>query len=477
LRRIQILALCALAACGTSGVAPERQRERPNFVVVFIDDMGYADLSCFGGEEAETRHIDRLAREGITFRQFYVNSPICSPSRVAISTGQYPQRWRISSYLAHREKNESRGMASWLDPAAPMLARTLSEAGYATGHFGKWHMGGQRDVDDAPPITAYGFDRSLTNFEGMGPKLLPLTLKPGQDPNKPGRIWQHAEHLGKGYQWMQRSEITGGFVDAALSFIDQAQKDGKPFYLNLWPDDVHSPYWPPVDKWGDGKKRTLYLAVLEEMDRQLGKLFDRVRNDPELADNTMILICSDNGPDPGAGSAEPLRGYKTHLYEGGIRSPLVAWAPGLMNKESAGPVNKTSVFSAMDLVPSLAELCKVPLPEKVNFDGEQLTDVLLGNSEDSRKSPIFFRRPPDRDSFFGVKNLPDLAVRSGKWKLLCEYDGSNAELYDLITDPGESNDLASKQPEIRDQLVEQAISWHNTMPTDNGPNLVASKPK
>jgi arylsulfatase A-like enzyme len=451
--------------------------KRPNIIIVFIDDMGWADFSCFGNEDAKTPNIDRLANEGIRFEQFYVNSPICSPSRVAISTGQYPQRWRISSYLGHRAQNEKRGMAQWLDPQAPMLAKFLQKSGYATGHFGKWHMGGQRDVKDAPAITEYGFDQSLTNFEGMGPKLLPLTLKPGQDPKKTGRIWHHAEHLGNGYKWMQRSEITCGFVDAALPFIDKAQKEGKPFYLNLWPDDVHSPYWPPVDKWGDGKKRTLYLAVLEEMDRQLGKLFDRVRNDPELANNTMILICSDNGPDPGAGSAEPLRGYKTHLYEGGIRSPLIVWAPGLMNEKTVGKVNKTSVFSAIDLVPTLAEICKSPLPQKVIFDGEELTDILLGKSDRSRKEPIFFRRPPDRDSFFGVKNLPDLAVRSGKWKLLCEYDGERAELYDLIKDPSESTDLADQVPEIRDRLIKLVTVWHQSMPADNGPNLVASKPK
>ena len=362
-------------------------------------------------------------------------------------------------------------MAQWLDPQAPMLAKFLQQSGYATGHFGKWHMGGQRDVKDAPAITEYGFDQSLSNFEGMGPKLLPLTLRPGQDPNKPGRIWHHAEHLGKGYQWIQRSEITGGFVDAALPFIEQAKKDKKNFYLNLWPDDVHSPYWPPTDKWGDGKKRTLYLAVLEEMDWQLGKLFDHVRNDPELAENTMILICSDNGPDPGAGSAEPLRGYKTNLYEGGIRSPLVVWGPGLISKGTKGKLNEASVFSAMDLVPSLVELCKVPIPEKVIFDGEELSDVLLGNSERSRKSPIFFRRPPDRDSFFGEKDLPDLAVRSGKWKLLCEYDGTDAQLYDLSKDTGESKNLAKSNPKIRKHLVNLVMAWHQRMPQDDGPKL------
>ena len=180
-------------------------KERPNIILVFIDDMGWGDFSCFGNQDASTPHIDRLAKEGISFEQFYVNSPICSPSRVAISTGQYPQRWRISSYLGHRAQNKKRGMAQWLDPEAPMLARFLQNSGYATGHFGKWHMGGQRDVNDAPAISEYGFDQALTNFEGMGPKLLPLTLKPGQDKSKPGRLWHHAERLGKGYQWMQRS--------------------------------------------------------------------------------------------------------------------------------------------------------------------------------------------------------------------------------------------------------------------------------
>ena len=145
-----------------------------------------------------------------------------------------------------------------------------------------------------------------------------------------------------------------------------------------------------------------------------------------------------------------------------------------MDKKVHGSKNKASIFSAIDLVPSLADLCNVPLPRKVIFDGEKLSDILLGKSEMSRKSPIFFRRPPDRDSFYGVKNLPDLAVRSGKWKLLCEYDGSGAELYDLITDPRESNNLASKYPQIRNQLVEKVTKWHNTMPTDNGPKLTGN---
>ncbi|MCA9179389.1 MAG: sulfatase-like hydrolase/transferase [Planctomycetales bacterium] len=459
------LLLTACLPSGSDAEEPSRQPSQPsqpNIVLVFIDDMGWQDFSCFGNRDASTPNVDRMAAEGLRFTQFYVNSPICSPSRTAISTGQYPQRWRISSYLAHRQLNNDRGMAQWLDPRAPMLARSLQQAGYATGHFGKWHMGGQRDVDEAPAITAYGFDESLTNFEGMGPKLLPLTLKPGQQ--EPGKIWGDAERLGEGARWMLRSKITGGFVDAALPFMRKAHAEQRPFYVNLWPDDVHSPFWPPVDKWADGK-RGLYLSVLEEMDRQLGKLFDFIRSDESLSRNTLVLICSDNGPEQGAGSADPLRGFKTQLYEGGVRSPLVVWGPGLLSK--TGQVDETSVFAAIDLVPTLLDLTKTPHPEGVEYDGESLVGALLGKGG-SRSKPIMFRRPPDRDSFYGDSDLPDLAMRSQNWKLLCEYDGSEPELYHLANDPTESTNLANQEPDVVRELTAALLAWHKSMPPDNG---------
>jgi uncharacterized sulfatase len=433
---------------------------RPNIILVFIDDMGWGDFSCFGNEDAETSNIDRLASEGIAFEQFYVNSPICSPSRVAISTGQYPQRWNITSYLAARKKNKQRGIANWLDPEAPMLARTLKEAGYATGHFGKWHMGGQRDVTDAPPITAYGFDESLTNFEGLGAKLLPLTMKP--DGTK-GRIWEDAERLGEPVTWMQRSEITTGFVDAAIDFMDRAREADKPFYVNVWPDDVHSPFWPPVEKWGDGSKRDLYLGVLEAMDEQFGKLFDYVRREDTLRDNTLILVCSDNGPEQGAGRAGPFKGYKTHLYEGGIRSPLIAWGPGFVDASASGTRNVQSVLAAIDLVPSLLRFMGAPPAQAADYDGEDLLRTLLGKEAASRKEPIFFSRPPDRKNYYGREGLPDLAVRDGQWKLLCDYDGGRPELYDLSVDPGETTNLAAAEAQLTGKLIDAATRWHRTV--------------
>lgn len=461
-RRLLIFAVSVIAVLSVEpGVAVAREvAEHPNIILVFIDDMGWADLSCFGNQDAETPNIDRMATEGIAFEQFYVNSPICSPSRVAISTGQYPQRWKITSYLADRRKNEQRGMANWLDPKAPTLARNLKAAGYVTGHFGKWHMGGQRDVDKAPPIADYGFDESLTNFEGMGAKLLPLTMRPGQ--SEPGRIWVDGVRLGEPVTWMQRSTITGGFVDAAQRFITQAQAAGKPFYINVWPDDVHSPFFPPVENWGESK-RARYLAVLEEMDRQLGSLFDRVRQTKSLRNNTLVLICSDNGHEPGAGRAGILKGSKGQLFEGGIRSPLIVWGPGLLHSRAVNTRNKTSILAAIDLVPSLLSVAVGEVPETDSSDGIDLSDVLLGTSLRSRSEPLFFSRPPHRKSYQGFKNLPDLAVRQGRWKLLCDFDGSRSQLYDLRRDPGETKNLAETNADVVKELTAKVTDWYRSM--------------
>jgi len=446
--------LLLLAGIGWAEQTAARPQQ-PNIILVFIDDMGWADFSCFGNQDAKTPNIDRVAAEGIAFEQFYVNSPICSPSRVAISTGTYPQRWNITSYLSTRGENKKRGMANWLDPRAPMLARSLQRAGYATGHFGKWHMGGQHDVADAPQIREYGFDESLANFEGMGPKLLPLITR---EDGSVDRIYPW-EHLGP-FTWMQRSEITTGFVDAAIPFMEKAKAAGKPFYVNLWPDDVHGPFWPSLERLKKAKNhRELYMAVLEEMDAQFAKLFNYVNADSALRENTIILICSDNGPGRDLCYPMPFKGYKTHLYEGGVRSPLIIWAPGLMPQKRRGTRNADSVFSAIDLVPSLLSLAGVEGEPGADYDGENLAETLVGKSVASRQQPIFFSRPPDRKSFYGFENLPDLALRSGKWKLLCDYDGGRPELYDLSSDPGEIKNLAKSQPEVVTRLTKMVVDW------------------
>ncbi len=472
---ILLLLLGGILCVPVTFVAADVPKKRPSVILVFIDDMGWADFSCFGNKEASTPHIDLLAKEGIAFEQFYVNSPICSPSRVAVSTGHYPQRWRISSYLNNRTSNEQRGIANWLDVKAPMLARSLQQSGYATGHFGKWHMGGQRNIHDAPLITEYGFDESITNFEGLGARVLPLKYSPGR--KTPVQHNLGSDTLGHGpVIWHDRAYVTEKFTDAAIAFVKFAESQDQPFYLNLWPDDVHTPMHPPLEKWGDGARRTLYLAVLETMDQQLGVIFDYVRNNAKLRNNTVVLVCSDNGPEVGFGSAAPLRGHKATLYEGGVRSSLVVWAPGLMPENVHGSRNRDSVFSAIDLVPSLLSMTGTAAPEGVTFDGEDLADTLLGKSTAARQKPLFFRRPPDRKNFRHYSALPDLAVRSGNWKLYCDYDGGNAELYDLVADVSERNHVTTQNPSIVARLTQQLLSWHASMPSDNGPALGKRQP-
>lgn len=456
-----MFALAVVATALASAASP-----RPNVVVVFVDDMGWRDVSSFGGTRAVTENIDQLAKEGLRFTQFYVNSPICSPSRTALTTGQYPQRWRIHSYLAHREENDRRGVAQWLDVSAPVLARELNKAGYRTGHFGKWHMGGQRDVDDAPAITEYGFDASLTNFEGMGAKLLPLVQNP--DWPEPRKIWDDAVRLGEPVTWTPRWEITGGFVDAAIKFIDQSEAENSPFYVNVWPDDVHSPYFPEPTKWKP-RQRGRYYQVLDAMDEQLGLLFNRIRDDPKLRDNTLIVFCSDNGPqDTIGGSSEPLRGWKTWLYEGGIRSPLIVWGPGLVAEGAAGTVDDQSVFSAMDLHRTLYSLCQVEVPSGTKLDGEEMSKTILGRGKASRHAPLFWRRPPDRPGFGNGadEDNPDLAMRQGDWKYLENFGGTDRQLYDLKKDPSETNNVAAKHPELVHQFHAAVNEWNNSLPQD-----------
>lgn len=464
LRFIVSLFVFSFAVAPLTAATPVR---RPNIVMILIDDMGWGDFSCFGNADAKTPNIDRLAAEGLRFESFYVASPICSPSRVGLSTGQYPQRWRITSFLNNRAENTARGMAQWLDPKAPMLARMLHDAGYTTGHFGKWHMGGQRDVGDAPLITDYGFDQSLTNFEGLGPRVLPLL--DAHDGKAPRLHALGSDKLGRGEITQQdRAQVTATFTAAALAFIKQAAATHTPFYVNLWPDDVHSPFFPRAALRGDAAKRTLYHAVLSTMDAQLGVLFDAIRADPVLRDNTLILVCSDNGPEVGAGSAGPFRGSKGMLYEGGIRSPLVVWGPGFTSASKTGTANRTSFFSTIDLAPTLLAIAGVSAPVGTAFDGVSVPETLLGHADTPRGSPLFFRRPPDRAAFSGVAALPDLAVRDGRWKLLCTYDGFSTQLYDLTVDPTEKTNLATDQPDVTARLSAAVVAWHRSLPADLG---------
>ncbi len=449
--------------------ADKPSKSRPNFVFIFVDDLGYGDLSCYGNHEITTPHIDNLARDGIRFTQFYVNSPICSPSRAAVTTGQYPQRWRIYSFLADRELNRKRCMADWLDPNAVTLARLLKGAGYTTGHFGKWHMGGGRDVDDAPLPQAYGFDESLVAFEGLGDRLLV---------NGSG-LSEASAKLGHGeITWADWHARTGMFVDRAIDFIRRHQN--QPFYVNLWPNDIHDPHEPSEAQLakfahlaGEPQWQKLY-AVLDELDRQLGRLFSAL-DELGLSEQTVIVLAGDNGPtawpfyykkqqdDRAApGLTGGLRGRKWSLYEGGVREPFIVRWRGTI---PAGKVNETTIVAGIDLLPSLCALAGVKLPEGYTPDGLDMSAALLGKTAPQRQEPIMWEygRHAGCRPFLKKDQSPHLAIRDGRWKLLMNADGSDLQLYNLQVDVAEQTNVATDHADLVKRLSQQLLEWDRAL--------------
>ena len=460
-----VSAFAQVPAAAPAAPAPAAQPPavpRTNVIFVLADDLGFAELGCYGNRNAKTPNLDRLAAEGIRFNQFFVNSPICSPSRVAFTTGQHPSRWNVTSYIDNRAANRKRDMADVLDPKAPSLARILQSAGYRTAHVGKWHMGGGRDVGDAPLISEYGFDVSLTQFEGLGDRLLPTfdTLYPNQE-HRAHPLANQSAKLGRGnVEFVKRHEVSGRFVKHAMAFIRAAQEANQPFYVNVWPDDVHTPLEPSPDSRGDDLM-SMYKGVLEELDRDLGELFESVRNDPKLRQNTIIIFASDNGHDAVITPVGNLRGHKATLYQGGIRTPLIVWWPGGQEAAKVGSVNDSTVIAGYDLPPTVLDFANIPAPAGVTFDGQNMTDAFRG-ADRKRSGTLCWMRPPDRPGPKG--EFPDLAIRRGQWKLLIEENGTDEQLYDLDADPTESKNLARENPAIVKDLTAQLMTWRKSMP-------------
>ena len=445
------------------GVKSEVTEKQPNIIFIFIDDMGYADLGCYGRKDVHTPNIDRLAKEGILFTQFYVNSPICSPSRTAVTTGNFPSRWGITSYINNRKANADRGMNDFLDLSAPSVARNIRAAGYYTAHIGKWHMGGGRDVGEAPLITEYGFDESVTQFEGLGDRFL-ATYETLNLPDSTRGLEKQSANLGRGeIHWAKRENFTQLFVDRTIVAIENAKKANKPFYINLWPDDIHTPLEPPKNLRGDLSTQARFLGVMQEMDKQMGRLFDYIRANNKLYSNTLIVFTSDNGPDKAVNDAGILRGHKTYLYEGGFREPFIVWWPGKIPQEKAGSKNTETVIAGIDLPLTFMEVAGATPDQGAVYDGELMLDAITGKIQQKRSKPLFWIRPPDRPGYV-PHNAPDLAIRKGDHKLLMDFDGSNLQLYNLVKDPGETSNLCEMEPEKANELKKELENWFKNYP-------------
>lgn len=455
-----LLSILLLYSCSGK---PEEPIKQANIIFIFIDDLGYGDLGCYGNNTVHSPNIDQLAREGIRFNQFYVNSPICSPSRVAVTTGQFPSRWGITSYISSRDDNAERGIKNHLKISAPSLARDMQKAGYYTAHIGKWHMGGGRDINDVPLITEYGFNESVTQFEGLGERYL-ATYETLNRKDSTRSLEKRSAALGLGpVHWAKRENFTKIFVDRTIVAIENAIGADKPFYINLWPDDIHTPLEPPIELRGDLSTQARFLGVMEEMDKQMGQLFNYIRNNPSLSKNTMIVLTSDNGPDYDVNAAGHLKGVKTELYEGGIREPFIVWWPSVIPKEKQGSINKETLISGVDLPLTFRAIAGLKIDESIPFDGENLESALSGKNSQGRKKPLFWMRPPDRPGYDG-KNAPDLAIRKGKYKLLMDFDYTNVQLYDILSDESETTNLKDKYPKVAEDLRDDLMNWYEHYP-------------
>ena len=420
-----------------------------NIVLIFADDLAYADVGCFGAKDIRTPHIDSLARDGVRFTDFYVAQPVCSASRAALLSGCYCGRVGIQGALGPSSKI---GISS----GELLLPQVLKAKGYATGMVGKWHLGHQPEFNP----TRHGFDEwlGLPYSNDMWPNhpetpraYPPLPLMDGE---KQVQIIENLEQMGT---LMQR------YTDRAVGFIEK-HATKTPFFLYFAHAMPHVPL-APGKKWQGRSKRGAFGDVIEELDASVGQLLAALKRTGVECD-TLVIFTSDNGPwlsyGEHAGSAGPLREGKGTCWDGGVREPFVARWPGRIR---AGSVI-TEPAMTIDLLPTLAKLTGAPLP-KNKIDGKDIWPLLSGDR--AAKSP--------QEAYFFYYNANELqAVRSGRWKVMLPQGyrtlGTNPPratggtpvkykqariaqplLYDLVADLGETVDLATQRPEVVKRLL------------------------
>lgn len=406
--------------------------QRPNIVLILADDLGWADLGCYGNTFNETPNIDRLARGGMRFTQFYAG-PVCSPTRANLQSGQDQARFGITQHIpGHR-----RPFAKLADPAVPLqlplevetFAERLGAAGYATGYFGKWHLGGA----------------------GYGPE---------------NQGWQTVQEIKGNTQppiskGGEARRTTAVLAEKAAEFI--AANKGKPFVLQISHAAVHIPLstTPELLAKYQAKKRMVgypsnpaYAGLLEELDQSVGRIVEAVDR-AGIAENTLIFFLSDNGglEHEQSGrvvtSNQPLRGEKGTLYEGGIRIPAIARWPGRVPaaSECATPA------ITMDIYPTLLALAAAAMPTSQPQDGVNLATVLTNPAVPLRRDTLHWHLPHYHHS------TPASAIRRGDWKLIEFFEDSSLQLFNLRADPGEMSNLAAAEPARAKELQAALAAW------------------
>lgn len=456
-----------------------RAADPPNIVFILADDLGWSDTTLYGTTNFyRTPNVERLARHGMTFTRAYAASPLCSPTRASILTGLAPARHGITSPSCHLPQvvlEATPGKSAPPDQKAvpvtsvtrlrtdlPTLPKSLKAAGYATGHFGKWHLG----HEPYSPLQ-HGFDVDIPHHPGPGPAgsyVAPWKFKDfDHDPDVPD---QHIEDR---------------MADEAVRWM--TEHGDEPFFLNYWMFSVHAPFDAKrklIDKYRtqvdpqDPQRSPTYAAMIESMDDAVGTLLDALER-LKIADRTIIVFASDNGGNmynevdgTTPTSNAPLRGGKATMFEGGVRGPCVVVWPGVVK---AGSKNDT-VIQSCDFYPTLLEATALAAQPGQSFDGISLVPALKGGELNRKAIYTYFPHAPRVPDWLP----PAVSVHNGDWKLIRLFhggkDGAHSwRLFNLREDPGEKNDLATREPDrvrLLDALIEKHLIETNAVqPTPN----------
>ncbi|SHJ11349.1 Arylsulfatase A [Pseudozobellia thermophila] len=418
-----------------------KAQEKPNIVLLFADDAGYADFGFQGSKEMKTPNLDKLAKQSLRFTQAYVTDPTCGPSRAGLMTGRYQQRFgfeenNVPGFMSPVSAKD--GPAMGLPVNETTIADYLKKRGYSTAFYGKWHLGGE---DKFHPMKR-GFDE-FYGFRGGARDYFPYEKEPKEKLNK----------LEKGFGNFEEHNgyLTDELAKEALAFIDRSHKKGTPFFAFLSFNAVHTPMdatkedleqFPNLEG-----NRKIVAAMTLALDRAAGKIIDRLE-ELGIAENTLVVFTNDNGgpTDKNASINLPLSGTKSNYLEGGIRVPFLMKWPGKIKPNST----YDKPISTMDLLPTFYAAAGGNANELKNIDGVDLLPFLTGKSQKVPHETLFWKKDARG------------TIRKGNWKLL-RFPDRPAKLFNIEEDPKELNDLAAQRPEIVKALYKELFQWESSL--------------
>lgn len=429
---------CAGVSLPAEASADAESAHRPNIIVCMSDDQGWGDVGYNGHSVLKTPRLDQMARDGVRFERFYAAAPVCSPTRGSCLTGRHPHRYGVTyANVGHLKAQEI------------TLAEVLKPLGYATGHFGKWHLGtltndmndgrrGGKQKDHYSPPWVNGFDECFSTEQAVP------TWNPAQDQPIRTRFW-----TGPG-EW-ETANLDGDssrvIMDRVIPFITKAAKADKRFLAVVW---FHTPHeivrsGPPYTEMYAEHEH--YYGSITAMDEQLGRLREELVA-LDIQDNTMLWFCSDNGPehsDSGPGTTGGLRGRKRSLYEGGVRVPgLLVWPQGVRE-----PCTVLAPCSTSDYFPTILDALGLPVPSNRPYDGISLMPLVRGEINE-RPTPIAF------------ESKDQVALIDNRYKLYSGNGGEQYELYDLIADPSEQMNIAREHPAVVTRMRQSLANWRDS---------------